>query len=194
MNSIAHQSPIVREIVWRIIARTDFENTKDKHRIDSDSVPHIPHQIHTQRNFQESILQHTRTQEDSKSMQYTVKPIIKPQITQPIQQTIPAGYGKLTALINDPTISHISCKGPETQIVVIRRGRDQPVNVVLSQEELDSLLKFVSERARIPLVEGIFKVDVDNMLFFAVIEKGRGTTLMIKKNFQISSDLREAFQ
>lgn len=205
MNSIAQHSPIVKEMIWRIISEIEIENTKDMHRIDADVVPHISQKMHMKaRNLQESIFQ-PQKQEDTRSMQHTV-PFRAPQrtvIQQPshimsrhIQptQTVPLGYGKLSALINDPTITHIKCKGPETPVLVVRRGREQPTNVNLTQDELSSLLKFISERARIPLAEGIFKVDVDNMLFHAITAKEVGTTLMIKKNFQISPDFREAFQ
>ncbi len=191
MNSIAHQSPIVREIVWRIIEKGDIRVTGEKHRIDSDSIPHLPQHIHIQRNFQESILRNV--QNDSTAMHHTMKPIMRPHPIQQNQQIF-SGYGKLAALINDPSVSHINCKGPGTQIIVVKRGREQITTISLTQEEINLILKFVSERARIPLTEGIFKVGVDNMLFFAVITKEAGSTLMIKKNFQISTDMREAFQ
>jgi hypothetical protein len=202
MNSIAQHSPIVREMIWRIISEIEIESTKDMHRIDSDVVPHISQTMHMKaRNLQESILQ-PQKQDDVKSMQHTV-PFKVPQriVVQSTQvqhaqpvPIVPQGYGKLAALINDPTITHIKCKGPETQVIVVRRGREQSTGVKLTQDELSALLRFISERARIPLTEGIFKVDVDNMLFHAITAKEVGTTLIIKKNFQISPDFREAYQ
>jgi len=199
MNSIAYKSPIVREMVLRIISKYDFEYKKEMHRIDSDMVPQISEKIHKEmRNFQESTLEIQKNKTEEKTFQHTVPYNVphKPNLQKPNQeaQVIQSGYGRLTPLINDPTISHITVDS-NNQVRIIKRGREQLINIILSQEEMNSILQYLSERSRIPLTteEGVFRVTVDNMLFNAIISRELGTKLMIKKNFQPSPDLKEAF-
>lgn len=199
MNSIAYKSPIVTEMVLRIISKYDFEHKREMHRIDSDMVPQISEKIHKEmRNFQESALAIEKNKTEEKVFQHTVPYNVprKPNVQKTNQesQVIQPGYGRLTPLINDPTISHITVDS-NNQVRIIKRGREQLTNIVLSQEEMNSILKYLSERSRIPLTteEGVFRVTVDNMLFNAIISKELGTKLMIKKNFQPSPDLKEAF-
>jgi Flp pilus assembly CpaF family ATPase len=188
-------------MVLRIISKWDFDYKRERHRIDSDMVPNISEKIHTERSFRESVLQPQKSEVEEKITQHAVP--FRVQTKQNIQkidqenqpQTIQPGYGRLTPMINDLSISHITV-GQNNQVKIIKRGREQSINIILTQDEMNSILQYLSEKSRIPLTttEGVFRVTVDNMLFNAIISKELGTTLMIKKNFQPSPDLREAFQ
>ena len=236
MNSIAHHSPIVQEMVLRILLQADFESAKDRHRIDSDMVPNISEKIHKDiNNFQESTsLSENSKTEEKISVVYEAQTVpskiisppkivsrLSPNIELQARKFAPrrlnaqklgqeigqhqaqifqkniqqGGYGKLTPMINDPSISHISL-GANNQIKIVKRGREQLLNITLTQEEVNTILKYLSEKSRIPFDAegGVFRVAVDNMLFNAIISKELGTRLMIRKNFQVSPDIREAFQ
>ncbi len=181
MNSIASNSPIVREIVFRIISSGEIENHKAKHRIDNEIVPTVSTKVHAlSRGFQESMLK---------------APVaLKTEHVHPQQGVILEGYGRLSGLIKDPSISTIEYLGEALPIRIMRAGRIQNTNIILSKEETDSILKYVSNRTRIPLENNVFKVAIDNILFNAVISPVVGTRFLIKKNFQISQDYNEAFK
>lgn len=186
MNSIASNSPIVREIVFNIISSGEIENNKAKHRIDNDIVPTISTKIHAMsRGFQESILKvHTPLKIEQHS----------PILHKPRPAVILEGYGRLSGLISDPSISTIEFMGESLPIRISRMGRVQNTNITLSKEEIDAILKYISSRTRIPLENKVFKVAIDNLLFNAIISKEIGTRFLIKKNFQISPDYHEAFK
>jgi hypothetical protein len=179
MNSIASNSPIVREIVFRIISSGEIESPKAKHRIDNEIVPPISSRTHAiTRGFQESTLKFVPTKKE---------PVVQ-------QTQILEGYGRLTSLIRDPSVSTIEYLGEGLAIKIVRMGRIQNTNIFLSNEEVDYILKYLSERTKIPLENKVFRVVIDNLLFNAVISSEIGTRFLIKKNFQISPDYREAFK
>lgn len=185
MNSIASNSPIVREIVFRIISSGEIENDREKYRIDNDIVPTMSPKVYAiARGFQESVLR---------------VPIVKQEKPQIIShsnapQVIPAGYGRISILINDPSISSIEYAGENLPIKINRMGRIQNTNIILSDEEIKSILIYISSRTKIPIDNQVFKVAIDNLLFNAIISKEVGTRFLIKKNFQISPDYSEAFK
>jgi len=185
MNSIASNSPIVREIVFRIISSGEIENDREKHRIDNDIVPTMSPKVHElSRGFQESVLK---------------VPIVKQEKPQIIAHpnappVILEGYGRLSSMINDPSISSIEYIGENLPIKINRMGRIQNTNIILSDEEIKSILIYISSRTKIPIDNQVFKVAIDNLLFNAIISKEVGTRFLIKKNFQISPDYSEAFK
>jgi len=186
MNSIASNSPIVREIVFSIISSGEIENPRAKHRIDNDIVPAVSTKTHTHSSgFQESILRVPIHQK-----------IEPPHSEAPKQQSVVIleGYGRLAGLIKDHSVSTIEYVGENLPIKIMRMGRIQNTNIILSKEEIDSILNYVSSRTRIPLENNVFKVAIDNLLFNAVISPVVGNRFLIKKNFQISPDYKEAFK
>jgi hypothetical protein len=184
MNSIASNSPIVREIVFRIISSGEIENSREKHRIDNDIVPIMSSKVHAlSSGFQESVLK---------------VPIVKQEKPQIVSHpnappVILEGYGRLSGLIRDPTISSIEYMGENLPLKINRMGKIQSTNIILYDEEIKSILIYVSSRTKIPIDNQIFKVAIDNLLFNAIISKEVGTRFLIKKNFQISQDYSEAF-
>ena len=90
-------------------------------------------------------------------------------------------YGKITLLLNDPSVSSIECPGPDTPIVVIRAGQRQFTRISLNQEELRNLFEKISEQARIPLMDGVFRAAVENFLINGVISEMIGSRFVIKK-------------
>jgi hypothetical protein len=181
MNSIASKSPIVRWMVLNVISSGEIEVPKARHRIDNEMVPSLSHRTHhLSRGFQESKFQ---INPHNSSIEHPVQ-----------QQAVLGGYGRLTPLINDPAVNSIESPGENLPIKIIRLGRPIITTIVLSQIEIDSILKYVSERTRIPLENQVFKVAIDNILFNALVSKELGTRFMIKKNFQISKNYEEAFR
>jgi hypothetical protein len=90
-------------------------------------------------------------------------------------------YGKITPLLNDPSVSTIECQGVGKPVMVIRAGQKQVTKIVLSAKEIKDVLDKVSEAAHIPLLEGVFRAAVDNFSINAVISEMIGSRFVIKK-------------
>ena len=93
----------------------------------------------------------------------------------------PEGYGKLQPLLVDVTVTSIECNGADKPLTIVRAGQVQGTRISLSQLEINTLLKKVSEKARIPLVEGVFRAAVDNFVLSAVVSGVVGSRFVIKK-------------
>ena len=120
-------------------------------------------------------------------------PVMIPPVVVPVQHVgVPAApqgevavpsqdYGKITPLLNDPSVSTIECQGAGKPVMVIRAGQKQVTKIVLSVKEIKDVLDKVSDAAHIPLLEGVFRAAVDNFSINAVISEMIGSRFVIKK-------------
>ena len=78
--------------------------------------------------------------------------------------------GLINALINDPTVNTIECKG-ENQSLIVRRfnGEIRQTGIILTNDEIQQVIQIFSQESKIPAEEGIFKVAVGNLIFSAII-------------------------
>ena len=90
-------------------------------------------------------------------------------------------YGKITPLLNDPSVSTIECSGVGKPLMIIRAGQKQGTRIVLSANEIKEILQKVSDAIHIPLLEGVFRAAVDNFSINAVISEMIGSRFIIKK-------------
>jgi hypothetical protein len=112
-----------------------------------------------------------------------------PVQTQPTAQapaapqgaTLSQDYGKITPLLNDPSVSTIECSGAGKPLMIIRAGQKQGTRIVLTAEEIKEILHKVSDAVHIPLLEGVFRAAVDNFNINAVISEMIGSRFVIKK-------------
>lgn len=102
-----------------------------------------------------------------------------PQVQQPAPKI--RTYGKIDFLIKDNSISFIQCYGPDKQVSVIQRGQKNNTPIILTQEEIDSVLDQLSEEAHIPLIEGPFQISVNNLVISGVYSSLIGSSFIIKK-------------
>jgi len=199
--------PFIREFTFQIIsaiARKKY-SMGSRHVIDADLIPRlsgraIAHQQkkpsqnfnavqpprHTKLatkpnpNFQ---LQH-RPQRQQPRRQF-----IPPRFSQPKRfQQEPAvnqeEYGKITPLINDPSVQQIECAGAGKEVLVVRLGQKQITRITLTAGEISALVENISNKAHIPLLNGVFRAAVDHLLISAVISEMIGTRFVIKKQVQ----------
>lgn len=190
MNQLS-LSPIVRAIVINVIRHESCKNisSKNKHTINTDLVP----------SFNSETMRKSENLQESSFIPAKQEPPIvysqRPNINIPHQYTtrihrghytsIPEGYGKLTNLLRDPYVTYIECFGPDTPLIVIKNNQRQKTNLSMNREEIKSFFNYVSEKTKIPITEGVFKVLIDNNLFNAIISEVVGTKFIIKKNIQI---------
>jgi len=102
----------------------------------------------------------------------------------PINYTIPSSgeYGKLSQLIKETSITTIECNGAEKDLTIIKAGEKQLTKISLSQEEIKGFLELIAKKANVPLIEGVFKAQVDNIEINAVISEVIGARFIIRKN------------
>lgn len=102
---------------------------------------------------------------------------------QPQAQPRPEGFslGKLDQLIRDPSIQSIECSGPNKNILVKRYSKTNATRIILNQSEITDVIDIFSAKARIPVVGGILKAAVGNLVISAVISEFVGSRFIINK-------------
>lgn len=101
-----------------------------------------------------------------------------------IEQKIDSPMQKISHLLEDQYVKSIECKGPGKPIVVLKSGIIQVTNIILSKEEIDSIMKEFSNQTKIPLMEGLFKAVLNNLSITSVISEFVGTRFVIEKRKQ----------
>jgi len=91
------------------------------------------------------------------------------------------GLEKLAFLLLDPSVLSVECPGQGKQILVNRANVTQLTNIFLIKEEIDTIIRILSEKTRIPLIIGVFKVAFGNFIITAVISEFVGTRFIIQK-------------
>jgi len=114
----------------------------------------------------------------SGTMPRTAKPKQHPSI---LEELTIFGFAKLDELIQDPSIETIECPGPEKPILISRRGKVQPASFSLKSEEIDRIMREISDKTRIPLTTGIFRAALRRYLVTAVLSEFVGTRFIIQK-------------
>ncbi len=112
------------------------------------------------------------------------KPIIQKPI--PVIQKLPETAGipimeRISPILADPTVQSINCPGPDKNITVMRNGIIQIVAMSFNVLDIEAFLKDISEKTKIPLLPGLFKVVYQNLIITAVISEFVGTKFMIEK-------------
>jgi len=100
----------------------------------------------------------------------------------PMFQTIAGiNFGKLTPLIQNPTINMIECPGPFKNIIFRTYNIRKSSSIVLSREELQDLVLQFSRMAKIPMIDGLFRAWVDKFLVSAIITHKQAGNFIIQK-------------
>ncbi|MBS3088033.1 hypothetical protein J4226_05560 [Candidatus Pacearchaeota archaeon] len=90
-------------------------------------------------------------------------------------------YGKISPLLNDPSVSTIECMGEGKELMIIRAGQKQRTRIVLSAKEILGVLNRVADETHIPLLEGVFRASLEGFSINAVISEMVGSRFVIKK-------------
>jgi hypothetical protein len=112
----------------------------------------------------------------------SVKPL-PPQFShvqpKPTEKNI--DLGKLNVLVQDSNVRTIECEGENTKVIVTGSMGRKPTSIVLSGEEIDSIINKFSQEAKIPTTPGVFKVAVGKLTLTAMISESVGSRFVIKK-------------
>ena len=100
---------------------------------------------------------------------------------KPGQQPESISLGKITQFLVDPSVISVECPGPKKNVLVNRSGKIQTSSLILSEQEINSILNEASDKTRIPLNTGLFKAAFQDLLITAVISEFVGTRFIIQK-------------
>jgi hypothetical protein len=88
---------------------------------------------------------------------------------------------KLNPLIQDPAVKSI-IGNPDERVSVVVPAGTKITKIVLSKEDIDRIINIFSEKSKIPITEGIYKVVVGNLTISAIISPMIGSRFIIRKN------------
>jgi len=97
----------------------------------------------------------------------------------PVREDI--DLGQLNSLIQDPLVNIIECNGPDKEIIVGGTMGTRETNLKLKKEEIEGVIKTFSEKTKIPLEEGFFKVAFGRLILSAMHSETIGSKFIIKK-------------
>ena len=177
-------SPLVKSIILSVINNSEKFSYEKKYMINSELIPRV-----SKRLIDKKILSEGRTMMRPSPFPPRQFPQqiaqITPRITRPATTvdllTKPEGYGKLQPLLVDQMVTSIECSGADKQLTIMMAGQILPTKIILSQKDIADILKTISEKTKIPLVEGVFRAAIDNLVINAVVSKMIGSRFIIKK-------------
>ncbi len=111
-----------------------------------------------------------------------------PVMRQPVvQQAIPVAplpqmnFGRIEQFIRDIYITSIECPGVDKEVIIKKSGQVMTTDIRLSKEEIDAIIADFSEKARIPLIEGLLRARIANLQISAVVSKIAESRFIITK-------------
>ena len=105
----------------------------------------------------------------------------------PAKKVNELNLGQLKPLIANPSIISVECPGPDKPIILNKSGLIQTTPIILSSEEINTIMNEISERTKIPLIGGVFKAALGDMIITALISEFLGTRFVIQRMKHINS-------
>lgn len=99
-------------------------------------------------------------------------------------------FEKITNLLRDPKVLSIECPGPGRNLIVYKNRITQTTPYILEQEEIEEVLREISEKTRIPIIGGLFKAKMASIIITAVISEFAGTRFVIEKGTLFTTDMK----
>jgi len=112
------------------------------------------------------------------TLQPPVQPI-HPDLTAPTPHEFT--LGKLEKFLKDPSIGMIECPGPGKLVLVKTFSNTKTTKISLSEDEIKEVVNKFSEQAKIPVMTGVFKAAVGNLLITAILSEFVGSRFIITR-------------
>lgn len=105
------------------------------------------------------------------------------QSIHPEYKPKPTGFtlGKIEPILQDNLIQTIECPGPGKNVLVKKLDKINVTKITLSQDEINQIIIQFSNQSKIPLLGGILKAAVGNMLISAVTSDFAGSRFIINR-------------
>jgi len=199
---IMAKSPFVKTLALAVIRNILSQKISydEKDVIDADLIPR----------FSKKVALAYLKEEKTKPEEKLISPIpVVPQVPQPLssaqrfvrprfipvlrrmpvqiapsavrQQGVVGNYGKITPLLNDPSVSSIECPGPDKPLIIIRTGQKQFTKISLNKSEIRDIFEEIAEKARVPFMEGVFRAAVENFSINGIVSEIIQSRFVIKK-------------
>lgn len=112
----------------------------------------------------------------------TIEPKI-PSEFMPQPTNLPNNFdlGKINFLMKDPRVTIIECQGPGKLVIVKIYGKSSVTRISLSQEEIQEIIEKFSKESKIPIISGLFKAAIGNLIITAVVSDLVGSRFIITK-------------
>jgi len=90
-------------------------------------------------------------------------------------------FGKLTPIIQNPSINVIECPGPGREIIIRTYNIRKPYPVVLSKGEMQKLIEQFAEKAKVPVINGLMRAWIDKFMISATIVNNQVENFILQK-------------
>jgi hypothetical protein len=110
------------------------------------------------------------------------KPIrrLKPR-PAPVQNPGVSGVSIVNKLLKDRSIQSIECPGPGKNLIIKSRNKINVTRIVLNESQINEVMVYFSQQARIPISGGILKAAVGDLIVSAVSSKFIGSRFIINR-------------
>ena len=89
--------------------------------------------------------------------------------------------GEINKILNDKNVQMIECPGPGRNVLVKVRNNVNVTKLNLDEAEIKNIIIYFSDYARIPIVGGILKTSVEDLMISAVVSDYAGSRFIINK-------------
>ena len=128
-----------------------------------------------------------RVPQPQKYALWQLPPVPKPPIKKIEQEKLESlkpltaiNLGKLDKFIQDNEVKAIECDGPDTKIK-IRGNKVEETEVMLSEQEINEIIKKIALRAQTEIAKPLFRAQLGNLTFTAIITDIGSRFLIVKK-------------
>lgn len=91
------------------------------------------------------------------------------------------GMQKINKLLRDQAVQMVECPGPGKYLVIKKRNKINITQFVMSKDEISEVINNFSEQARIPVVEGILRAAVGDLIISAISSQFIGSRFIITR-------------
>ncbi len=98
----------------------------------------------------------------------------------PINEISGIDLEKLNPLVKDRAVKVIE-GAPDANVIVMGDMGTKPTRINLTKEDIDKIIQKFSEKSKIPVTEGIYRVVVENLILSAIVSEAIGSRFVIKK-------------
>jgi len=95
---------------------------------------------------------------------------------------VQSGMQSINNLLRDKAIQFIECPGPGKNLVVKKNNRINVTKMVFGPVQIQEVIGYFSTQARIPVIQGILKAAVGDLIISAVSSKFVGSRFIITRN------------
>ena len=91
------------------------------------------------------------------------------------------GFQIIEPYLKDPDLLSLECTGVGKNLILKKKFGIIKINQTLNKEQINDIINYFSENAKIPIIQGLLKARVQDLEIAAVISESNTSTFIIKK-------------